>query len=166
MRHLENCGSGITKTTAGIIKKTREKKNLHFVFSSGNVAISFQSTRQYFRTPLCHCGGASAALLEGHVGPAEAASRQQHVPDQSLDGGFPHQPDEEKLLDDGRRDGAEGRQAKQELPEPVRLVGILTPHIFLQSTLGFLLQTLHVGHVRQSTGICKGREGADRTSAK
>lgn len=70
-------------------------------------------------------------LLEGHVGPAEAASRQQHVPDQRLDGGFPHQPDEEKLLDDRRRDGAEGRQAEQQLPEAVGLVGILTPHILL-----------------------------------
>lgn len=35
------------------------------------------------------------ALLEGHVGPAEAASRQQHVPDQCLDGRLPHQADEE-----------------------------------------------------------------------
>lgn len=71
------------------------------------------------------------ALLEGHVGPAEAASRQQHVPDQCLDGRLPHQADEEKLLDDRRGDGAERRQAEQELPKAVGLVGILTPHILL-----------------------------------
>lgn len=127
------------------------------------------SKRQAFQIPHLQRSFAkrsrAAALLEGHVGPAEAASGQQHVPDQRLDGGFPHQPDEEELLDDRRRDGAERRQAKQELPEPVRLVGVLTPHIFLQSALGFLLQTLHVGHVRQSTGIYARRQGADRTSA-
>lgn len=103
----------------------------------------------------------AGALLEGHVGPAEAASRQQHVPDQRLDGGLPHQADEEKLLDDRGRDGAEGRQAEQELPEAVGLVGILTPHILLQRTLGFLLQTLHVGHVGQPASIYARREGAD-----
>lgn len=151
-----------------------KNNNKRVVFSSGNATISFQwrlleaSSLSDPTSPeeLCQAqrsrSPTGGTLLEGHVGPAEAASGQQHVPDQRLDGGFPHQPDEEELLDDRRRDSAERRQAKQELPEPVRLVGVLTPHIFLQSALGFLLQTLHVGHVRQSTGIYARRQGADR----
>lgn len=70
-------------------------------------------------------------LLNRHVRPVEATPRQQHVPYQSFYGGFPHQTDEEKLLYDRRGDGAEGRQAEQQLPKPVRLVGILAPHILL-----------------------------------
>lgn len=71
------------------------------------------------------------ALLNGHVGPVEAAAGQQHVPYQSLDGGFAHQTDEEELLYDRGRDGAERRQAQQQLPKPVWLVGVLAPHVLL-----------------------------------
>lgn len=97
-------------------------------------------------------------LLNRYVGPVKTASRQQHVPYQGLYGGLPHQTDKEKLLYDGRRDGAEGGQAEQELPEPVGLVGILAPHILLQSTLRFLLQTFDMGNVRQTASICRQRE--------
>lgn len=70
-------------------------------------------------------------LLNRHVRPVEAAPGEQHVPYQSFYGRFPHQTDEEQLLYDRRRDGAKGRQAEQQLPKPVRLVRILTPHVLL-----------------------------------
>lgn len=47
-----------------------------------------------------HC--TAPPLLNGHVGPVEAAPGQQHVPYQSFYGGFAHQADEEKLLYDRR----------------------------------------------------------------
>ena len=43
--------------------------------------------------------------LHGHVGPAERSPAEQHVPDESLDGGLADQTDKEELLDDLRRDG-------------------------------------------------------------
>lgn len=101
-------------------------------------------------------------LLEiGNVRPAETAAGQQHVPDEGLDGGLPHQAHEKQLLDDGGGDGAQGRQAQQQLPEPVGLVGVLAPHVLLQRALGLLLEALHVRHVRQTAGIYTG--GGSRT---
>lgn len=108
--------------------------------------------------------GPAGGLLNGHVRPAEAAPRQQHVPYQRLDGRLTHQTHEEKLLYDGRGDGAERRQAKQQLPEPVELVGVLTPDVLLQSALGLLLEAFHVGHVRQTAGVCRGRRTQRQTA--
>lgn len=45
-----------------------------------------------------------------HVRPAEAASAEQHVADQRLDGSLADQPHEEELLDDLTGDGAQRRQ--------------------------------------------------------
>lgn len=49
--------------------------------------------------------------LHRHVGPVVAGARQQHVPKQGLDGRLAHQAHEEELLDHGRRDDAQRRQA-------------------------------------------------------
>lgn len=51
--------------------------------------------------------GDGTVPLHRHVGPVVAGARQQHVPQEGLDGGLAHQTHEEELLDDGRGDDAQ-----------------------------------------------------------
>lgn len=41
------------------------------------------------------------------IGPIETGSGEEHIADEGLDGRFADEPDEEELLDDLGRDGAE-----------------------------------------------------------
>lgn len=100
--------------------------------------------------------------LDGHVRPVEAAAGEQHVSNEGLDGGFTYQADEEKLLDDGRGDGAQRGQPQEQFAEAAGLVGVLAPHVFLQGALRLLLQALDVRRVRQATGICPAPRGEAR----
>lgn len=60
---------------------------------SGPVLIVVEGERSF---PL-HCR---------HVGPVVAGARQQHVTEQCLDGGLPHQAHKKQLLNDRRGDYA------------------------------------------------------------
>lgn len=85
--------------------------------------------------------------LNGHVGPVKTAPRQQHIPDERLNGRFTHQSNEEKLLYDGGGHHPERGESQQQLAEPRGMVRVLNPHILLQSTLRFLLKTFYVRYV-------------------
>lgn len=88
-----------------------------------------------------------------HVRPVEAATAQQHVPDERLDRRFPNEPDEKQLLDHLRGHRPQGWQSKQQLAEPRRLIRVLSPAVFLQGALRLFLKGLDVRHVRQSARI-------------
>jgi len=83
-----------------------------------------------------------------HVGPVEAGSAEEHVADERFDGRLSDEADEEELLDDLRRDGAQRRQPQEELPEARRLRRILRPAVLFQRALRLFLQRLDVRHVR------------------
>lgn len=85
--------------------------------------------------------------LHRHIGPVVAGARQQHVPEQRLDGRLAHQAHEEELLDHRGRDDTQRRQAQQEPPETVGLVRVLIPHILLQGTLRLFLDAFHMSHI-------------------
>ena len=95
--------------------------------------------------------------LEGGVGgrvracgPLEGVAidgREEHVPDEGLDGGLAHQSDEEELLYHRGGHGPEGGQSEQQLAEPGGLVGVLGPAVLLQRALRLLLQLLD--HLRR-----------------
>ncbi|KAH3858098.1 hypothetical protein DPMN_100717 [Dreissena polymorpha] len=50
-----------------------------------------------------------------------------------------NEADKEELLDDGRAGGEEGRKSQEELPEALRMIGILILAALLECALGFLL---------------------------
>lgn len=89
----------------------------------------------------------------GHVGPVEAASAEQHVPDQRLDRRFPDQAHEEQLLDHLGRDRPQGGQPQQQLAESRRLVRVLGPAVLLERALRLLLKRFDVSHVRQPARV-------------
>ena len=91
----------------------------------------------------------------GQGWPLEGVAREEHVPDEGLDGSLAHQSDEEELLYHRGGHGPEGGQSEQQLAEPGGLVGVLGPAVLLQRALRLLLQLLHHGRVRQPDGICK-----------
>jgi len=97
---------------------------------------------------------ARAPLLHGHVRPVEGAAAEQHVSDERLDRRLADEPNEEQLLDDLRRDGAQRRQPQQQLAEARRLTGILRPDVLFQRTLRLLLDRFHVSDVRDSARVC------------
>lgn len=88
-----------------------------------------------------------------HVRPIEAATAEQHIPDQRLDRRLPDQPNEEELLDHLRGHRPQGWQSQEQLAEPRWLVWVLSPAVFLQGALRLLLKGLDVRHVRQSARI-------------
>lgn len=98
-------------------------------------------------------GEGPLALHSRHVGPVVAGPREQHIPEQCLNGRLAHQAHEKQLLDDRRGDDAQRGQAEKEASKSVRLAGILVPHIFLESTLGLLLDALHMGDIRQAHSV-------------
>ena len=91
----------------------------------------------------------------GQGGPLEGVAREEHVPDEGLDGSLAHQSDEEELLYHRGGHGPEGGQSEQQLAEPGGLVGVLGPAVLLQRALRLLLQLLHHGRVCQTDRICK-----------
>jgi len=91
--------------------------------------------------------------LYGHVGPVEGSAAEQHVPDERVDRRLADESDEEELLDDLRRDGAQRRQPQQQLAEARRLSGVLRPHVLLERALRLLLQVLDVRRVRQTARV-------------
>ena len=80
-------------------------------------------------------------LLDGgHVGrPAERSAAEQHISDESVDGRLADETHEEQLLDDLRGDGAQRRQAQQQLAEARRLRGVLRADVVLERALRLLL---------------------------
>lgn len=92
-------------------------------------------------------GDGPLALYGGHVGPVVAGTREQHVAKQCFDRCLANQPNKKQLLDDRRRDDAQGGQAEEETSKAVWLAGVLVPYILLQGALGLLLDALHVGNV-------------------
>ena len=74
--------------------------------------------------------------------PLEGAAREEHVPDEGLDRGLADEAHEEQLLYDGRRHRPEGGQSQQQLPEPGRLVGVLTAAVLLECALTLFLKLL------------------------
>ena len=95
-----------------------------------------------------------ARLLNGHVWPVERSAAEQHVSDESLDRRLADEADEEQLLDDLRRDGAQRRKPQQQLAETRRLARVLRAHVLLQRALRLLLNRLHVIDVRYPARVC------------
>ena len=93
-------------------------------------------------------------LHRRHVGPIETGTGEQHVSDEGLDRRFADQPDEEELLDDLGRHGAQRRQPQEQFSETHRLIGVLRPAVLFKGALRFLLQTLDVRNIRQPASIC------------
>ena len=92
------------------------------------------------------------------AGPLEGVAREEHVPDQGLDGRLADQPDKEQLLYHWGGDSPEGGQPQQKLAEPGGLVGILRPTVLLQGTLGLFLKLLDHWRGRQSDSVWKENE--------
>ena len=84
-------------------------------------------------------GGSRAGLADR--GPLKVP-REEHVPDEGLDRRLAHEAHEEQLLYDGRRHRPEGGQSQQQLPEPGRLVGVLTAAVLLECALTLFLKLL------------------------
>lgn len=92
-------------------------------------------------------GDGPLTLHSGHVGPVVARARQQHVAEQCLNGCLAYQTNEKQLLDNWRRDDAQGGQTEEEASKAIWLAGVLVPYVFLQGALGFLLDALNMGDV-------------------
>ena len=97
-----------------------------------------------------------------HVRPIETRAGEEHVADERLDWRLADEPDEEELLDDLRRDGAQGGQPEQQLAETDRLIGVLGPAVLFERALRLLLQALDVAHVRQAARICCNKRKTNR----
>jgi len=95
----------------------------------------------------------NSLLLDGHVRPIKGASAEKHIPYKRLNRRLPNEPHEEELLDDGRTDGAEGRQAQKQLAEARGLVRVLGATVLLQRALRLFLDAVNVVCVGDAAGI-------------
>lgn len=79
-------------------------------------------------------------LLSRDIRPADGASGELHVADQSLDGSLSYQAHEKELRDEVSGDSAQSREAQEQASKALRLTRVLHPLVLCQSHLSLLLQ--------------------------